>query len=189
MSRSVGESAWSSPSADQLRSFFRLAEDAAEAEALKAELSRIGRDGTGHLTASQFWRVARWKLGGQWGRTERLLERIHEPDIEIVTAAAFNVRGSSLDARTELRVGLLMSLPGVGLGIASAILAMALPADHAVIDFRGWRALYGEEQRSFSTRDYCKYLRDLRPLASELGWSVQDVDLALWEWDRRRAAG
>ena len=79
----------------------------------------------------------------------------------------------------------LTELSGVGIGVASAILALVDPEHYCVIDFRGWRAAFGEMRRSFSTRDYNKYLSEVRRLAEVLGWTPQETDLAIWEYDRR----
>jgi len=64
------------------------------------------------------------------------------------------------------------------------ILALTFPEEYGVIDFRAWRQLFGEEKRGFSTEDYKQYLNKLRNLAKELGWTVQEVDLAIWAYDK-----
>lgn len=67
----------------------------------------------------------------------------------------------------------------------SAILALLFPKEYAVIDFRVWRQLFGKYQTTFSVADYKKYMREIRRLANELNWPVQEVDHAIWEYDRR----
>ncbi|WP_298482823.1 hypothetical protein [uncultured Chloroflexus sp.] len=41
----------------------------------------------------------------------------------------------------------------------STILALVFSEQSAVIDFRGWRQIFGEEKRTFSMADYKRYLR------------------------------
>lgn len=77
-----------------------------------------------------------------------------------------------------------MRASGVGVPVASAVLALVFPEKYAVIDFRGWRQVFGEERTTFSVSDYRRYLREIRRLALELEWCVQEVDLAIWEYDR-----
>ena len=84
----------------------------------------------------------------------------------------------------ELRMGILCSLRGVAVSVASAVLALVFPEEYAVIDFRSWRRLFGEGGTSFSISKYKKYLREIRRLANELDWPVQEVDHAIWEYDR-----
>jgi 2C-methyl-D-erythritol 2,4-cyclodiphosphate synthase len=72
----------------------------------------------------------------------------------------------------------------VGVPVASAILALVFPEKYSVIDFRGWRQVFGEERTTFSVSDYRRYLTEIQKLAQELGWIVQEVDLAIWEYDR-----
>jgi hypothetical protein len=75
----------------------------------------------------------------------------------------------------------------VGVPVASAVLALVFPEEYAVIDFRGWRQLFDEEKTVFFTPDYKKYMREIRRLANELGWHAQEVDHAIWEYDRRNS--
>jgi hypothetical protein len=82
-------------------------------------------------------------------------------------------------------IGVLGVLRGIGVPVASAVLAIVEPAKYGVIDFRGWRRLFGTEKTAFSVSDYKDYLAELRRLAGELGWRVRDVDEAVWELDRR----
>jgi hypothetical protein len=59
------------------------------------------------------------------------------------------------------------------------------PDRYCVIDFRGWRALFKEDQRLFDVVHYNRYLREVRRLATELAWPVQEVDLAIWAYDQQ----
>ncbi len=89
------------------------------------------------------------------------------------------------DCELELRVNALCLLRGVSVPVASAMLALVYPDEYAVIDFRGWRQVFGEERQVFQTRDYKEYMREIRRLAKELGWTPQRVDHVIWEYDRR----
>ena len=104
--------------------------------------------------------------------------------IRTVTSAAFSVAHPDEEYGIELRVGILCALRGVGVPVASAVLALVFPEKYAVIDFRGWRQIFEEEKTTFSIPDYKKYLREVRRLADELVWSVQEVDLAIWGYDQ-----
>jgi hypothetical protein len=73
----------------------------------------------------------------------------------------------------------------VGVPVASAILALADPDRYCVIDFRGWRAMFGEKRPAFDIPSYIRYLSKIRQFSQELGWLVQETDLAIWEYDRR----
>jgi len=90
---------------------------------------------------------------------------------------------TTVTSKLELRVGILCTLRGVGAPIASAVLALVFPEKYAVIDFRGWRQVFGAERRHGSLANYKRYLRDARRLALELGWPIQEVDLVIWHND------
>lgn len=140
-----------------------------------------------YLEASELEQVFHWKLGNQYGRGKTLRDS-NPPDVyPIVTQAAFSIYSQKIDYELEVRLGLLTALPGVGVPVASAILALIDPDHYCVIDFRGWRTIFGEDKRIFSISDYKKYRDQIEGLSQELGWSVQEVDLAVWEYDRTHA--
>jgi len=137
------------------------------------------------LTGDDFDAILRWKLRSQYGRQERWRKGNTEEVIRSVTGVALTIIHPDPDYELELRVGLLCTLRGVGVPVASAILTLVFPECYGVIDFRAWQQVFGAEASAFSVNDYKRYLNVIRPLARELGWTVQEVDLAIWEYDRR----
>lgn len=61
---------------------------------------------------------------------------------------------------------------------------LCFPEQYAVIDYRVWRQLFLEEKDTYSINDYKKYLKEIRRLANEIGWMSQEVDLAIWSYDK-----
>lgn len=137
------------------------------------------------LTGDDFDALLRWKLRSQYGRQERWRQANTEEVIRSVTGVALTIMHPDPDYQLELRVGLLCTLRGVGVPVASAVLTLVFPECYGVIDFRAWRQVFGSQRSAFSVQDYKRYLSNIRHLAQELGWTVQQVDLAIWEYDRR----
>ncbi|MCP4543513.1 MAG: hypothetical protein GY832_40895 [Chloroflexi bacterium] len=137
------------------------------------------------LTAIEFDEILKWKLRGQYGRQRALREANTDEIIRSVTSLALTITHSSKDYELELRVNILWALRGVGVPVASAVLALVYPEQYAVIDFRGWRQIFDEQRTSFSVANYKRYMQEIRRLSQELGWTPQEVDLAIWEYDRR----
>ncbi len=154
-------------------------------ERLKAQFARLRRERSPlYLTPEEFDEILRWKLRSQYGRQEERRKANTEEVIQTVTGAALSVTHPDEGYETELRLGILCSIRGVGVPVASAVLALVFPEKYAVIDFRGWRQVFGQERRTFLIADYKRYLREVRRLATELGWPVQEVDMAIWAYDR-----
>ena len=152
---------------------------------IKADFAQMKRERHPmYLTLEEFDRVLQWKLRGQYERQRERRKENTDDVIRVVTGAALSIEHPDKDYEIELRVGILCTLRGVGVPVASAILALVFPERYAVIDFRGWRQVFGEERTTFSVSDYRRYLREVQNLAQELGWPVQEVDLAIWEYDR-----
>jgi len=166
--------------------------DIAETRELRQHIAKMLRYRTPYafLGLDDFQRITRWKLGHQLGRVPQL-EQLTDGLVRSVTRAAFHLHADhepSDAVAASVCVGVLTSLPGVGVPVASAVLALTFPDDYCVVDFRGWRALFGEERRAFTTAQYLAYRSAVDCLARLLGWSVQATDHALWELDRRALA-
>jgi hypothetical protein len=141
------------------------------------------------LTLEEFKEIAHWKLDRQLGRVARHYRPLTDEVIRTITQAAFSLYHENERLELELRFGVLSAVPGVGMGVASAVLALVYPEDYAVIDFRGWRQLFGERKDKFNIGDYHRYLTETIDLAVRLGWYPQEVDLALWAYDQDHEPG
>lgn len=177
---------------EQLRLMHGAELDVAETRELKRHIAKMLRYRTPYafLGLDDFQRITRWKLGRQLKRVPQL-EQLTESLVRGVTRAAFHLHTdheSSDAVAASVCVSVLTSLPGVGVPVASAVLALTFPDDFCVIDYRGWRGLFGEDRRAFTTAQYLAYRAAVDCIANVLDWSVQETDHALWELDRRQSA-
>ncbi|PYJ85238.1 MAG: hypothetical protein DME22_09865 [Verrucomicrobia bacterium] len=172
--------------ATNIRELRTAATDYIETERLKAQLRdlRTKRDPL-FLTTDDLEPIFRWKLGNQYGRNKRQRDTNTDSAYQAITQTALSIKEPELAYEAKLRTAVLISLRGVGVPVASAILALTDPEHYCVIDFRGWRAVFDEERRAFDIPAYIRYLGAIRELAEQLGWPVQETDLAVWEYDRR----
>jgi len=157
--------------------------DLTEAERLKTRLARA-RDKRVplHLSRDEFLAVCRWKLGDQYGRAAHLLESNSEKRVKRTSQMTFAVKDKDAEFELAGRVTILRLLPGVGIGVASAVLALCYPRWYAALDPRAWRALFDEERSVFELADYRRYLTRLSELEAEIrtldpkgAWTVQLV--------------
>ena len=172
--------------ADQIRDLRTKSDDYDETQRLKEKLARLREERAPfYLTLEDFNEILKWKLRGQFGRQRELREANTDDLVRCITTCALGLSHEDEEYETTLRLRILCALRGVDVPVASAVLALTLPENHAVIDFRGWRQVFGEDRRAFSVSDYWRYLKKICPLAAELKWPVQETDLAIWEHDRR----
>jgi len=101
-------------------------------------------------------------------------------DAEIAKALRF-----AADIRTseKLAVEILDGLHGVGVPVASAILATIHPTKYTIIDFRALDSL-GVSKWDGSVSYYLSYLRACSELALKHKVSLRTLDRALWQWSR-----
>lgn len=174
---------------EQLRPLREAADDFKETERLKKVFRELRAQRVPfYLRSAELDEIFHWKLQGQYGRDAAQLNKNTETAYKTITCAAFDIREPDAEYEAKLRIGVLTSLHGVGIPVASAILALIDPDNYCVVDFRGWRAVFCEDRRSFGIKDYLRYLHKVKGFSAVLGWSPQEVDLALWELDRRQTA-
>jgi hypothetical protein len=138
-----------------------------------------------YITGSELEQILVWKLDKQIGRQREIRKSNSEKAIQEISKLAFAECDVNDEYETEIRVGALSLLKGVEIPIASAILALVLPSKYAVIDFRVWHQLFDETKESFSMGDYKKYLHIIREIAKELNKTCQEIDMAIWSYDKK----
>ena len=163
----------------------RCGEDYDRAAALKADIARLRRARpTFYLTHLEVEPIFRWKLGSQYGRTATLRNANSDATVREVTRVAFAINLADRSLELRLRTAALCTLSGVGVPVASAMLAMSDPDHYGIVDFRVWRQVFGREKRNFGVTDYLAYMECVWPLAAQLGWTAQEVDWAIWHHDK-----
>lgn len=138
--------------------------------AARAAGAKAARDG--YYSREGFLTVVRWKSA----RALPLAERNTAGDIERAARAAF-------DATDDVtRVAQLISLEGVGIPVASALLHFAFPDTYPILDFRALHTLGDTKRRTqYSPAFWGEYVRRCQDLAAEAGVSIRDLDKALWQ--------
>jgi hypothetical protein len=173
-------------SARDIKPLRGLAPDGDTTENLKDRFRHLRRTRRPfYLEPRDFQDILLWKLGSQYGRVSRHRNRLLDTAIPIITRATFEVEAAERGDTLKIRMAVLTALPIVGVPVASAILSLVMPEEYGVIDFRGWRQVFGKERRGFSINDYLRYMIHLWRLSNELSWLPQEVDHAIWEYDRR----
>jgi hypothetical protein len=138
------------------------------------------------LSLDLFNEIVSWKLNRQEGRTRHTRgPKVTEDLLRDITTCAFGLKHTDRDSLTRARLMVLQGIPGVGMGIASAILALTFPDEYGVIDDIVWKVIYGTKKESFWIADYRKYLGDLRAGSQELGWHSQEVDFFAWKMGQK----
>lgn len=168
-------------SLEAIKAVPRQGKDWNEAEKIKSDLEKLKKHRQPFfLDPVDLAPVMRYKLREQERRSTKHRERWTTEFVAAVTRAAFSIRLENRETEAAVRVGILSVLPGVGIPVASAILALTEPEKYAIVDFRVWRQLFGTEKRSFASTDYIVYMRRIWQLAEELRWPPQIVDWCIW---------
>ena len=175
--------------ASEIKRYHVSSPDYDETETMKQKLADLRNTRKPiYLTSLEFDEILKWKLRSQYGRQQDARKVNTEEIIRSVTGLALNISHIDQDYKLELQIGILSSIRGVGIPFASAILALIFPGEYAVIDFRVWRQVFGYDATSFTVSDYKKYMKVLRNFSNELGWPVQEVDLAIWTYDLKNSS-
>jgi hypothetical protein len=173
-------------SATQIKDLISRADDYEETKRLIAKLDGLKRTKTPYsLNIDNFDEILHWKLRRQYSRQERNIQLNTDELVRKVTTYAFSVSG--VDDRDTIRLMLkaLIILHGVQIPVASAIMTLCFPDKYCVIDFRGWRQVYGKVKKygNYSIREYIDYWSKITNVALKFGVMPQEVDMSLWQFD------
>jgi hypothetical protein len=153
-------------------------------EALIRRLRGVRRRGA--FTRAEFLAMCRWKSP----RATLHYRRNSAARIREVSRAVLATRSE------RRRLDALLSLSGVSVPVASAILTLIDPGRYGVLDIRVWQLLHAlggvrtrPSGRGFDRRHWDEFLACLRPAARRLGTSVRAVEYTLFHVHRRFQAG
>lgn len=138
---------------------------------------RFAQDGT--LSAYDFFAILTWKSNRTKTKIKQGLAAAGQTPGQLM-------RDVSLAGAPDVKVKTLLRIWGIGLPIASAILAVCYPETFTVLDERAWESLQqiaveGLPRRfPASVRGYLQYCDTCRSLAEQTGFSLRDLDRALW---------
>jgi hypothetical protein len=157
-----------------IRDHLSVEEDEATAELIKRLRPARQR---GYLTPEELAEICKWK-------SARAIQHIraNTPDqIRVATSTALKTRSE------RLRLEALLTLRGVSVPMASAILMLLDPKRYGVIDIRVWQLMYklGAVTKNyggtnFSFQNWYQFLMIVRYFARRLGVSARLIELTLF---------
>jgi thermostable 8-oxoguanine DNA glycosylase len=174
-------------SKSQILDLISRADDFDETKKIINELTELkGQRTPFYLTIIEFDKILHWKLRSQYYRQQRIRESNTEKLVRTITQTAFSVNNIDFNYETKQRLKMLTKLHGVQIPVASAILTLCYPDKYAVIDFRGWRQVFGKakEYSNYSTKEYLLYLSIIKQIANKFDLTPQEVDMAVWQMDK-----
>lgn len=140
----------------------------------------------GYLTSAELEDICRWK-------SARAIQHIRANSASVTraaTAAAFKTRSE------RRRLEALMTLKGVSVPMASAVLMLLDPKRYGVIDIRVWQLLFKmgavtKKPRGvgFTFNNWYQFLMIIRHFARKLGVSARRIERTLFEIHRSYQSG
>jgi hypothetical protein len=135
----------------------------------------------GYFTKSEFLKMCHWK-------SPRPLKHYKSNNEDRIRSISKKVFSTMFEKR---RISLLISLRGVSIPVASAILMLTDPAKYGVIDIRVWQLLhlYGSVKtkpngRNFSDANWYSYLMKIRYFAVKLNATARQVERTLFAYHK-----
>jgi thermostable 8-oxoguanine DNA glycosylase len=131
------------------------------------------------LTTFEFFAIITWK-------SNRSKTKVRDGLAAAGKSASDLMKSVSRAEKTEAKVETLRRIGGIGLPIASAILAVCYPDEFTVLDIRAWTTLREVSTETLPSRypqdsgDYLQYCQVCRDLANEAGLSLRNLDRGLW---------
>ena len=135
----------------------------------------------GYLTSEEFFAIVIWKSNRAKTNICRGIEK-SKKTIRAITSEVFSAK------TPEQKLNILISVPNIGIPMASAILTVCYPDDFTVADYRACTSLknFGEEivgNPTTKISTYFEYLKKCKELAQKYDFSLRDFDRILWAKD------
>jgi len=147
-------------SARTLRRVSQGREDWEWAERLKRLMAKLRRTRKPlFLTLNELEPILRYKLRRQYGRKQVKWKYLSNDMVVTATRASCEIASPDRLTALRVKVGILSALPGVGKPVASAVLAMVDPEEHAIIDVRAWLQVFGTPKKTFSDPSHTRPAR------------------------------
>ena len=131
----------------------------------------------GYLTRNELEKVCRWK-------SARAIHLIKSNSIARIRTATRRALATKSERR---RIEALMTLDGVSVPMASAILMLLQPRRYGVIDIRVWQLLYAmgaitkkSSGVGFNFNNWYQFLMIIRYFAKKLGVGARDIERSLF---------
>jgi thermostable 8-oxoguanine DNA glycosylase len=173
-------------SESQIHDLISRADDNAETKRLIIKFNELKKTRIPfYLTIDEFDEILHWKLRKQYYRQLKIRKQNTDLFVRTITQSAFAIENVDENYETEQRLKMLIKLNGVQIPVASAILTLCYPDKYSVIDFRGWRQIYGAVKKysNYTTKEYINYLSIIKQMAINIGVTTQQVDMAIWQYD------
>jgi hypothetical protein len=134
------------------------------------------------FTKSDLLEIMKWKFETMQGREKRqqnLLKTIKDEDVVHISTAAFRIKDD------RLRIAVLMTIPSVGLAIASTVMTFYAPENYGIYDIHSWRGLMCKKEfQSATWKELDAFWTKLRKEAKKLGMTCRDLEKAYFKKDK-----
>ncbi|TMQ59287.1 MAG: hypothetical protein E6K76_05430 [Candidatus Eisenbacteria bacterium] len=170
-----------------LESLIRQHLSTTEEESTSALIRRLrSARARGHLTRTELRAIGRWKSARAIGQ----MAANSPARVRRATKMALRTRSE------RIRLQALLSLRGVSVPMASAILTLLYPRRYGVIDIRVWQLLHGvgavtrkPNGVGFTYDHWNEFLSIVRSFAKKHGVKARDIERALFEAHRHYQKG
>lgn len=131
----------------------------------------------GFLFKKEFVQIGIWKSP----RPQKLYEENSEEDIKEISKIVFSTDNE------RIKASVLITLTGINIASASAILMLTDPQNYGVIDIRVWQILYlygvvnhNSEGKNLTINDWLEYLAFLRKYSKEFNVTARTIERTLF---------
>ncbi len=133
------------------------------------------------LSIPTYHKILEWQLRGQKSQIRKIITFSPDALVKTITHCYYKIHHPDEEMKTRIKVQVLLSIPWIGIGISSAIMALHEPQLYGTIDSRSWSVLFQKDKKTFSGNDYLKYLKAIRNIADQVECDVQEIDHILWK--------
>lgn len=128
-----------------------------------------------HLSINTFQQILNWKFPEQEHKVDKIIEACPASLLKTISKCYHEIQYPDTEMEMRIKLHTLLSIPWIGFGISTSIMAFHFPDKFASIDQVIWFHLYRKNKSTFSIKEYIKYLDDLSSLTKALDCNYQET--------------
>lgn len=158
-----------------------ITSDNAEWQNILELITRVQKDFANNqcLAIDTYHNILDWKLKDKKSQIEKIKGFSPDTLITSITKCYNEISHPDVEMEIKIKMHILLGIPWIGIGIASAIMALHQPKQLAFFDSNLWHSLFLKDKKTFSVTDYMNYLHKVRELATEAKCDVCEVGYVL----------
>lgn len=133
---------------------------------------------TGFLSHHTFFKILEFRSDSNNSQMKKIINSFDEKLLKSITECYNNIEYDDI-LKYRIKLHILTSIPWIGIGVASSILALHESDKFCLLNNRTWSKLYSKEKKSISVTDYERYVAEITTISNGFELNVFETEFLI----------